>query len=429
MPKGKVFKLVLVPFPLTPLAAYWYWLYRMAGQVTGATIVKYHFRTKSSLSQALTSHDILSLLGENTNERRREFIGFTHELTGDGKQRWVLKRLLNHIVASRNKPDVARLALSLCATDSPQALLEAVALPRFDSLYESLTDAVTSGIPGDYPRSYPPTESEPLPSGKLLVTLPVCETQEGLQHRRGVSWKNIELVEGRACRLVGQHLVLAVGGPSGSGKSTLSASLANELANLVASLGTRTDWASFNLKVSSHNTDSATPTLQEIETRSIDHEVLLAKKRPWTTDLAWEAMQGLAIARQKNNITIADLPGGSIDEITEITAALADGAIIVTKDWERIPEWKACFASLGVPVVSQSRSHTSDEGFDSVVTRYTPGEVLAGRVSGLDRLVRSWDSFVSCLAKFLLFDILPTLVEKRERKRQRYINELTASSP
>lgn len=422
MNNQKAFRLVLVPFPLTPLAAFGYWLYRLAGDITHATVVAYHHRPSTNLSHELFSADICSLVRSNIQVTRELLLQSISNLTINNRQRHLLRRTLNYVAYHGSRSDVRNLARALgTSTVSPQVVLEAIALPCFEACYAGGIDPMADGLPGGSHEYTELVNPGPLPKDTLYLTLPVCITDGPTRHRQEVSWRQIQLSEGKVWLLKDQHLVIAVGGPAGSGKSTLAATLVDEITNIVTSLRTRYGWEQFNLSAARFNLDLATPTLETIEPRAADSPAPVITKRAWTRDLAWQAMQNLARIKQAHNIVVADLPGGKIDEVTEITAVLADGGIIVTKDWQQMPDWHRCFASLGIALVAQSRSHMSHEGLDSLVTRYTPGEMLAGRVSGLNRLVMSWDSFVSCLAKVLLFDILPTMIQRRQKKIARLL--------
>ena len=119
-------------------------------------------------------------------------------------------------------------------------------------------------------------------------------------------------------------------------------------------------------------------------------------------------------AKQEVNIVIADLPG-EVSDITETLTVPADGGIIITKDWDEMGVWDRVLIRCGVRKIAQARSRMPEEGLESVVTLFKPGRLLSGRVTGLDRVVKSWDPFIFYLAVFLLFDLLPSLVSQRER--------------
>ncbi|MBI2052329.1 MAG: hypothetical protein HYT38_01445 [Candidatus Sungbacteria bacterium] len=189
------------------------------------------------------------------------------------------------------------------------------------------------------------------------------------------------------------------------------------MSNIIASLKSRALFRGFEVNVECVNVDLATPTVAAIgQAQGKDRQALNMAKRPWTVELALEALNEFLVAKSRSSLVIADLPGGRVDQITEITGVLGDVGIIITRDWNRMAEWEEFYGRMGIVLVAQSRSRLLDEGLESVVTRYHKGKIIAGRVIGLDRVVRSWDSFVSCVAKVLLFDLIPEFIESRRKK-------------
>ena len=265
--------------------------------------------------------------------------------------------------------------------------------------------------PGLLPREY-----VTFPPDKCFITLPIFKSQEPAE-REVVAWKRLELEEGRIYHLQGRHIGLVVGGPAGSGKSTLAATLADEMMNIIHSLKSRASFSDLEVSLECANLDLATPTVDAIGgARGKEKQALDKAKRPWTLELALEALDKFWAAKSRANLVIADLPGGKIDQITEITGALGDVGVLITKDWAKMAEWQQLYTRMGITLVSQSRSRLPDEGLESVVTRYNAGGMIAGRVTGLDRTVRSWDSFAACLAKVLLFDLIPGFIESHQGK-------------
>lgn len=325
--------------------------------------------------------------------------------SGDNQHGHVLKRFLNQILA-RHFHDPAEVVTEMSWF--------------FEQVFRLNTDPWKIPFADHLPVfSYPLPIRTVVPTDRLLVSLPVFK--EGSDRRRAdediIRQTTKELSEGNILKLLGERLAVVIGGAPGSGKSTFTASLVAEVQNIVQSLRTRSSWNDFDLSVSSVTLDLATPTLAEIQGHAgKDKAVLDAQKRPWTRELAVEAAHHLAQAKQTANLVFADLPG-KVTSCTEIASAHADAAIIVTRDWEQcMPVWAAHFQRMGVPVITRARSRSSEDGFPSVVTTHRPGKHLSGRVVGLDRMQRSWDRFVSWTARFLLFDLLPGLIDKRDKR-------------
>ncbi len=184
--------------------------------------------------------------------------------------------------------------------------------------------------------------------------------------------------------------------------------------DLIKSLQSRRGWEGFSLKVQYVNVDLGTPTVESILTRhGKDESAHKQLKQSWTEALALRAMEEFSRAKQSANIVIADLPG-IITGITEVVAVLGDCGVVVTNDWAKTTEWRDFFRRLGTTQVAQAMSRKPEEGLPSVVTTYKREKFLSGRIVGLDRTVRSWDPFVECLARVLLFDLLPTFIERRK---------------
>lgn len=149
---------------------------------------------------------------------------------------------------------------------------------------------------------------------RCFITLLVFESNEPSE-RNVIAWKHFSLEEGKAELMCSHQLGLVIGGPAGSGKSTLVASLMDEMQNLASSLATRINWLGFNLPIRRINLDIATPTVDAIAAgKGKERGVLGDVKRQWGKGLAIEAVNRFAEAK-RNGITIADLPGGTVDTI------------------------------------------------------------------------------------------------------------------
>lgn len=334
--------------------------------------------------------------------------------------RGALKRLMTYCVSGdpmKGAP-FARWISGQCLTHpNPKIVLERTA-EVFQRCLDGSIDPWHTQMPlEDIPivRS----DVKPFPQGKRIITLPIFKSQEPSE-KEVISVRRCVLDEAAILELLTANIGIMIGGRSGSGKSTLAASLAAEMQNIAESLATRTGWEWFPFVIETVNLDLATPTVDAIQAGfGKDREKLAKMKRPWTRELALEALKEFACAKSRAHVTIADLPGGKIGAITEITAELADVAVLVVRDWSHMSEWNSFIHRMGIALVAQARSRTAGEGVQSVVTRYHEGRIIAGRATDLDRVNRSWDLFISWLAEFLLFDILPTFVRERRKRLKR----------
>ena len=414
-------RIVLVPFPLTALTAFASFFLERLGTIRPETVFRFHASPQTKRSEVslgdgailnLAALDLLSYLRERLTEFPRE-------------ERGPLKRLLTYVCfgdMAKGRELTERITRLSLACDDPSEVLRAC----FGIFQRCLDEAIDPWQLKFFPvaEQVPPNGEKPYPLDKRIVSLPIFRSREPSETETEtktevVAVSRYELEEGKARLLEGARIGIVVGGPPGSGKSTLAASLAAEMNNILESLATREVWRGFSLKVEMVSLDLATPTLDAISVgMGKDRQVLEEKKRPWSQDLALEALENFIEAKKRVNIVIADLPG-KIDVITEIVASYADCAVLITKEWALMRSWQEFIHRMGLVLVSQARSRSSQEGMNSVVTRYHRGKLIAGRVVDLDRVTRSWDPFISWLAEFLLFDILPALKTQRRERLQR----------
>lgn len=397
-------KIVALPFPPTLLSFFGCFLHSKIGE----PLVTYHYRPDSP--HAMESGYAIKLFGPALGAELRALI--RERWSGLEAQR--LERLLNFCRGGDNR-DLLR---TLCSVEwyNPRAIVikathffEMCLAKNIDLFkYEATIESREEEIPS------------PPPKGRRWLTVPTVAITDTKEARDVVGYNHVELDESQAWILQNHHLAFVIGGPPRSGKSTLAAALADELKNIIRSLKSRTGYEEFDLGVACGNLDAATPTVEAIaDMRGQDRAALRKAKQPWTEDLAIETLVAFMEEKRRANITVGDLPGGNPDRITEVLCAAADGAMILTRDWTLQNAWARGFASYGVPVLSKARTRLTEEGVDSLVTQYVPGNRISGRITGLDRTVRSWDPFVGTLAQVLLFDLFPSLVKTREERMQR----------
>lgn len=206
-------------------------------------------------------------------------------------------------------------------------------------------------------------------------------------------------------------VTLAVGGSPNSGKSTFSASLFVEMSRLVASCVEDGILEKGALSVGFCDLDLASPTSCFIARRE---EIIRGEKRKWTADLVDEAIIHLRKVQSENQIVVADLPGGSPDEITQRLAREATFSVLIDRQPERAGLWREFLLGADLPIYLigvHTRFGESDR--ESGTREYESKEFgdkwnfLRGRVVDLARELKEDDPFIHLAAHVLLFDFLP----------------------
>ncbi len=256
---------------------------------------------------------------------------------------------------------------------------------------------------------------------ELVFTLPITKRIRGSRNgepgRCAVNQIVRHFLESSVFFLEGEKIVILIGGDPNTGKSTLAASLYGEIKCMLESLNSRGGlWEMLNLKVGLATLDAATPVADVLVRDGVAQKraALRRRKRPWSLDLAGEAIAGLEETLKKVDICIVDLPG-KVDDITGLLAAYGTHAIIVGPPQDAAfrntkRRWGTYFAEAGMAVVAQIKS-TRDRS--SIVSDYKDGKAIYGRIRDLARVMVGWDPFIQALARFLLFDILPKRIYGR----------------
>lgn len=252
--------------------------------------------------------------------------------------------------------------------------------------------------------------------GVHAVTIPLVKKRGVFdsitEHRVATDFSIKHLPKRNLFRLSQRRMLLAIGGPEGSGKSTLAASLFAEANNIITSLvSDGGKHAELKLGVDIAMLDAGTEVTDAVLQRiGQDRERLKERKRDWTVALARQAVFDAAQRLKTAQLVIADLPG-RLTEITELLSAHTTFGGIVTNDWGQIRAWRDYFEDVGVPIVFEMKSSNAS----SLVTTYTPGRKVMGRIHTLDRVAKGWDSSVRLLAELLMFDILPNMADSSKR--------------
>ncbi|MDD5721448.1 MAG: hypothetical protein PHT16_03315 [Candidatus Pacebacteria bacterium] len=413
----RIASVAVLPFPLTVISLFSYGILHFLGHVDDWTHVRFAQNMGNKTHNLFGCQErIIYLYSKDLHSKMLELL----------EDSWHLKRILHFAQCGGNKQTkslYARLVsvLRKLDTEGSRRAITQTSLLISDLRNKSRdiwkgTEVMETFVPllesleiaQPLVASYPPD--------KRFLYLPVFKDRGGATRTEDDvnDYFEVVLSEGRIYELKNKRVSIVVGGPSRSGKSTLAVSLVAEMQNYIRSLKSRQGFSDLELSVGLANLDLATPTTQAIaEKWATDREKVASLKRPWNIALAEEAQRNLFQCREENNISIGDLPGGRVDDITELLASSADAAIIISNDWNVFKEeWNPLFCRVGLPLVAKIRSRRADEGFSSLITTRDPGKALMGRISSLNRYTKSWDLFIQWLAAFLLFEILPTQFEK-----------------
>lgn len=432
MNEVKPYRIIKVPFPLTPLSAFGYFLYKLAGMINNQADIAFHWTYQSDKDFHKPLSDlILFLFGPELPSKLFHLIESIDDervtMTARASLKSMLELLLKLDVEPelRHRKGIRRLYEHLRVKDyNPKTALDSLSA-AFE--WNCLTSCIN------------PFEEEIMVPDHIVspeYSPRVCEVPRQLTDKRLVSrpkfdeagqiidWETGEFFESLAWLLTGDHIVIHIGGPADSGKSTLAASLFYELTNLVKELASRDHWQAFSLSVKLLDLDVSTRRLTVILSHHGQVERGESQPRQWTEELAVECSGQLSSAKPMYNIVIADLPGGPVDTITEIVSALGDVGIIVTRDVTRSTEWKELYMRMGIRLVAFAETRSNNNNADqhngswieSAVTAYKPHHFLSGRMKGVDRIARPWDPFISNLAAVLLFDLLPSFVEWKQEQ-------------
>ncbi|MDP2933830.1 MAG: hypothetical protein Q8N81_06930 [bacterium] len=416
------YSVILVPFPIDAMALFGYFILDRLGLVDERTHYRYHWRPHSEfLSGGLSHPNIFWLCGSDLCQR--------------------LEGLLSQL------PPIERVArLGILRFCEQSNIRNKLGWNDFLSYYSHVWQDPKVSLrwarscfgwcldhgqnsPGGF--CYPPGEilpnvNRPLYFGKLpgdcaFETVPTFRSDKPTE-MEVVHFERQVFREGNILHLVGQHIVMCVVGPPNSGKSTVAATLEVVGDCLIKSLASRTAWESLQLSIRALNADLGTPTVEAIsEGRGKNGDALRAAKKPWSLELGQEAVSGVIKEKTKANIIIVDIPG-RIDEISELILSAADCGIILTHDWALKASWSKLLGKMGVELLAQARTWRKPVELGSTVRVFDRGEILTGRITGLQRTVWSWDPFIKFLASALLYDFFPNIMKERERKIHRLCN-------
>lgn len=415
MGQRESYRILLAPFPLTALAVFGYYLVNARGLVDEKTEIFYYWRPNKQYKHQIVGENLGACLFGRDYVSRLIRLLRTEPVSPADFSTSLLERYLNFFQSPRGSGCgglrllEAYLARNACFLD--QILPKAAAL--LETWIKSGLDPFRNELPARL-SPIPKLSELKLPASSHHMTLPLFRTNKPMEHRI-VGKERMFFDEARIGLLSGQHLGIVLGGPPNSGKSTCIASLVEQMQNIVVSLQSRPGWSGFQLSVGLVNLDLATPTAEQVfAMKELGAGDFNSRRRTWTKDLAFEALHAFEAAKKKYNVVLADLPG-KIDILTEIMSVPADAGILLTRDWQKMAEWQTFLRNMGIRKIVQARTRSAEQSLPSIVKRFNSGREVAGRISGLERIVCPWDPFVHFLSYALLFDLLPAMVEGRRK--------------
>ncbi|MEK7650011.1 MAG: hypothetical protein AAB367_03600 [Patescibacteria group bacterium] len=416
--------IVLVPFPLTPLAVFGYFLYRQLGEIEASDVILYDWCANSHTANLRRTalSGIIRLFPFPFQQKEEFYQRIQHDIESriPRKQVALVKRMFNFSRSHSHRGASCTLCTALAAGwEHPEILLPQLWV-YWRTLLAKSHDPYT-GLPPidlDLPTQMP----GPVPAASSTFhTRPIFRSQVDRlpvpledKHDPVVGYDEMELHEERAALLHGKRVSIVIVGPPQSGKSTFAASLISEMRNIVKSLSTRSDWQGLCLPIKSVNLDGGTPTLDAImEGSGQDRASHRDRKVEWNSVVAFEGLARFLEARREPGIIVADAPGKAT-EYAEVVSFPADSGIVLSNDWTRIGTWTQFLKRTGIECIAIARSRPA--GHHESHLRSHHKRTVTGRVTGLERTIRSWDPFISYLARIFLFDVLPNMVERRKRR-------------
>ncbi|MES2470978.1 MAG: hypothetical protein V4526_01970 [Patescibacteria group bacterium] len=426
-------RIVLIPRPLSPMAAFAYWVLIRSGNAE--LLAQCHFPKWTTLNMRSWLQtgvqpfaDIGVVIDLNVSSRDLEIlIDAVIFQKFQACQPAIARKMKNFFLFyGRKRQHAWSLWLQylgrLSYYDDPSKALEHLCttmddVVKLDGLAES--SVITSEIETYQNRRASEEEDfflAPRELGTRVVSMPISKHDEMLAdeaERRIVTDQTTQrLNEGNAFELLGDSSTLLVGGCAGVGKSTLAAAMVDEFRNTIESLTSRGGtWKGFNLKSELVPLDVATQVSDAVLHGEGQHEdVLDARKREWNASLALHAATNLVEAVQRNTLVVSDLPG-KLTEFTELIVPRGDFGIIITRHdkWkEDNRDWGAYYARMGVNVVAQLKITRGQ----SLLLDLRHGRGATARLHKPDRVLKGWDPAIRTLAEFLMFNILPAYKQR-----------------
>lgn len=411
---------MLIPRPLSPLAAFAYYLLSKEtpekGSLLGRHYARWTLATRQILSEGepvfnwqnvivnlnVPESDLRKLVEKHLDTVLLTFAGFHHRrkvmnFFFFGKQfraawdRWFA------FTGKLSRHDQAASALSACVV-------------LFDRIFtESLLPiSLDSELKVDVPSPFRHVNSE----AYRVLTIPVSKRNDEIEddHFAREIYKRTKksLLKAPIANLAGDKTIILVGGDPNLGKSTLAPALFEQMRDEIESIQSEREFAGLNLRISYVSLDEGTPVSDAVlKGEGRDRELMTGRKQPWSVELAARAIKKVELAMADADIIITDLPG-KVTDITKLLSTYATLGIFLgpTKmsEWKESKDrWKAFFREIGLPVVARIKSTLGV----SMMIELREEKMLYGRVHQPMRLITGSDSFIRQAAEFLLFNIIP----------------------
>jgi energy-coupling factor transporter ATP-binding protein EcfA2 len=405
-----LWRIVLIPRPLTPLAACVYYVLSKSQEKDSFYLGEKHYtrwamlpvqsphRLPESWSPHLDADD--TFINLNLNDAAlNDFLKQRIHKALESVVPWEARKQALHFFSFGKQMKVAwsewlsftgKLSRYADAKDALKTCCE-----MFDRMFAENLNPAQMSIELDAivaPSPPPVIES----SAYRAVTVPVSKRAKNIREddsadREVINFTTKYLRKCMVSYLLGQTTVILVGGNSGVGKSTFASSLGVELKNDIESIQSEGGiWEPLkDLKVRVVSLDTATPVTDAVmlsQGQQLEHTT--ARKRPWTDQLVLEAVQAIESAIAEGaNIIIADLPG-KISNYTRALMAYATFGIFLgsseKNSWIQAREcWEDFFRRSGIPVVELVKSTKRQ----SMLVELYSGRSFSGRVFELARMV------------------------------------------
>lgn len=280
----------------------------------------------------------------------------------------------------------------------------------------------------------------PEPSPASLEPLPIVMNDRNLHYTTIPTWdtfgkggkitgvERVIFEEEKVRLLENRQIRIAACGPPGSGKSTSCATITSEIRVILDSLLSRPDFSNLKINVGSIDLDLGSPTLELINVGlGTDRERHKDLKTKWEIEKVYPALVQLESLTE--NIIFVDLPG-KIDEITHLLLSTIDMALIITSDWQKVNEWRNLLKSFGIKNVAEARSYLLlEEDKPESLVKYYNSHYTTGRLVGVKRKLRNWDSYLEFLARALLFQYIPNHFLEEDKKSREVLNSVWREKP
>ncbi len=438
------YRICLIPCPITFPVVVLYFIYKLHGLIDHDTLVKYHPYIGSEVAKApfdkrsliLVAND--DVINDFTKEKIEKILfrlgsPFAKNLSFTKICRFLQSFATNTAKAKQRSDIMAWYKVFVDPYLPPKEILEATNSAVWQMCRENRDPFADDQLPElrvSYPYAQPNSSRPP---DTIHTEIPLF-SESDMEKELPVEWQSVQFREGNIYELAGRQIIIVVAGPPHSGKSTLAATLTIAMRDMIKSLCSRSGFSDLNLSVACADVDFSSPTSCHILERSP-----FSIRGQWNEETAVKAFW--ALASFKENIVIADLPGGLADEVSggpifdyimEILVSIGHVSVFITKDareeWKvRTPLWTEFLKKTGAYQLARIHSRPVGDPLQSAVTNlHNSEDFISGRITGPRHVAMTWDPFATFLSQFLLFDALPKFFRKqasKSRNKYRFLEE------